>query len=98
MFQPVFSDYGLLTTVAFQMGKNSDPVYALEGSVAVAGSAVKWMIENLNIVDTYNSMTTKVNSVEDSNGIRFVPAFSGLYAPYWKSYARGSVILIVICK
>lgn len=77
------------------MGRNSDPVYALEGSVATAGSAVKWLVENLNIVDGFNSMTAKINCVEDTNGICFVPAFSGLYAPYWKSDARGSVVLIV---
>lgn len=90
--QAVISNYGLLTTVAYQMGKNSDPIYALEGSVAVAGSAAKWMKDNLCIVDNYNDMMAKAEEVENSNGINFVPAFSGLYAPHWKSDARGLVL------
>jgi len=87
----VISDHGLLTTVAYKMGKHSDTIYALEGSVAVGGSAAKWLIENLRIADTYNSITNTVNTVQDTNGVHFVPAFSGLYAPYWKSDARGLV-------
>lgn len=73
------------------MGKHSDAIYALEGSVAVAGSAAKWLIENLRIADTYNSITNTANSVDNTNGVHFVPAFCGLYAPYWKSNARGLV-------
>lgn len=73
------------------MGKDTDPIYALEGSVAVAGSATKWLKESLCIVDDYNTLISKVDSVENSNGIHFVPAFSGLYAPHWKSDARGLV-------
>lgn len=94
--QPVISNYGLLTTVAYKMGKDTDPIYALEGSVAVAGSAVKWLIENLRIIDTFNNLTNKVKTVDDTNGVHFVPAFSGLYAPYWKSDARGLVYSIYI--
>lgn len=73
------------------MGKNTDPIYALEGSVAVAGSATKWVKDNLCIVDSYSNLSEKADSVENSNGIHFVPAFSGLYAPHWKSDARGLV-------
>lgn len=89
--QPVISNHGLLTTVAYKMGKNTDPIYALEGSVAVAGSAIKWLIEKMGVVDSYNNAMQKADSVNNTNGVYFVPAFSGLYAPYWKSEARGSV-------
>lgn len=78
------------------MGKDADTIYALEGSVAVAGSATKWLIENLGIADSYNNITKKTDTVTDTNGINFVPAFSGLYAPHWKSDARGSVLIIVL--
>lgn len=89
----MISTHGLLTTVAYKMGKHTDPIYALEGSVAVAGSATKWLKDNLCIVDSYKNMEVMADSVEDTNGIHFVPAFSGLYAPYWKSDARGLVAL-----
>lgn len=89
--KPVISTHGLLTTVAYKMGKQTDPIYALEGSVAVAGSATKWLKDNLCIVDSYKNMEVMADSVEDTNGIHFVPAFSGLYAPYWKSDARGTI-------
>lgn len=88
------SSHGLLTTVAYKMGKNADPIYALEGSVAVAGAAIKWLIENLGIADNYKNLTNKTDTVTDTNGINFVPAFSGLYAPHWKSDARGLVLII----
>lgn len=78
------------------MGMHADPIYALEGSIAVAGSAARWLVENLNIVDSYNSITKKVDSVDNVNGVHFVSAFSGLYAPYWKSDARGLVNLSLI--
>jgi len=96
MFQPVISNNGLLTTVAFKMGPHADPIYALEGSVAVAGSVAKWLVENLNIVDSINSIMEKANSVDSTNGVHFVSAFSGLYAPYWKSDARGLVNLFLL--
>lgn len=91
IFQAVISDHGLLTTVAYKMGPHADPIYALEGSVAVAGSAMKWLMEKLGICESYSNMIEKVDSVEDTNGVNFVPAFSGLYAPYWRSDARGYV-------
>lgn len=90
----MISDSGLLTTVAYRLGKHADPIYALEGSVAVAGSVTKWLIENMNMVDSFNSISSQAASVENTNGVHFVPAFSGLYAPYWKSDARGLVMLV----
>lgn len=89
--KPVISNNGLLTTVAFKMGPHVDPIYALEGSVAVAGSVAKWLVENLNIVDSINSIMEKAKSVDSTNGVHFVSAFSGLYAPYWRSDARGTI-------
>jgi len=89
----VISNNGLLTTVAYKMGRYADPMYALEGSVAIAGAATKWLVENLNIVDSFNSLIEKAESVNDTNGIHFVSAFSGLYAPYWNNNARGLVNL-----
>lgn len=86
--QPVISNHGLLTTVAFKMGVNTDPIYALEGSVSVAGSAVKWLKENLGIANHFNNRE-HVENVGDVDKVHFVPAFSGLYAPHWKSDARG---------
>ncbi|XP_025415736.1 glycerol kinase isoform X2 [Sipha flava] len=89
--KPVISEHGLLTTVAFKMGAHTDPIYALEGSVAVAGFAAKWLMENLEVVDSYQDLTMKADTVENTNGVHFVPAFSGLYAPYWRSDARGTI-------
>lgn len=94
IFQPVVSNHGLLTTVAYKMGKDVDPIYALEGSVAVAGSATKWLIENLDMADNFDDLTNKTVTVPNTNGVNFVPAFSGLFAPHWKSDARGSVLII----
>jgi glycerol kinase len=94
--QPVISEHGLLTTVAFKMGAHTDPIYALEGSVAVAGFAAKWLMENLEVVDSYQDLTMKADTVENTNGVHFVPAFSGLYAPYWRSDARGSVSCVLL--
>ncbi|XP_050529487.1 glycerol kinase isoform X2 [Daktulosphaira vitifoliae] len=88
----VISKHGLLTTVAYKLGKNVDAVYALEGSVAVAGAAVKWLKDNLGIISNYDHLSTLINSIPDTNGVHFVPAFSGLYAPYWKSDARGTIV------
>ncbi|XP_050439480.1 glycerol kinase-like isoform X2 [Adelges cooleyi] len=88
----VISTHGLLTTVAYKLGKNAKAVYALEGSVAVAGAALKWLKDNLGIIEDYDRLSTLVDSVPDTNGVHFVPAFSGLYAPYWKSDARGTIV------
>ncbi|MDQ4079063.1 MAG: glycerol kinase GlpK [Chloroflexota bacterium] len=85
------SEAGLLTTVCYKMG-NNDAVYALEGSIAVTGSAVQWLRDQLGIIDSAAEVEELANRVEDSGGMYFVPAFSGLFAPYWRSDARGAIV------
>jgi glycerol kinase len=86
----VHSKYGLLTTVAFQAG--SQPAqYALEGSIAIAGALVQWLRDNLGLIASSAEIEILARSVTDNGGVYFVPAFSGLYAPYWKSTARGVI-------
>jgi glycerol kinase len=88
--KPVQSKFGLLTTVAYQCGKQ--PVhYALEGSVAITGALVQWLRDNLNLISSSAEIETLARTVEDNGGVYFVPAFSGLFAPYWKSSARGAI-------
>ena len=85
------SQYGLLTTVAYQIG--NEPVhYALEGSVAITGALVQWLRDNLGLIQDSAEIETLAGKVEDNGGCYFVPAFSGLYAPYWKSDARGVLV------
>ena len=84
------SENGLLTTVAYQIG-NEKPKYALEGSIAVAGSLVQWARDNLEIVSSAQELDQLAESVKDSGGVYIVPAFSGLFAPYWRSDARGVI-------
>ena len=84
------SKQGLLTTVAYKMGE-APAVYALEGSIAIAGALVQWLRDNLGIINTSAEVETLANTVEDSGGVYVVPAFSGLYAPYWKDSARGVI-------
>lgn len=84
------SNYGLLTTVAYKFG--DEPVhYALEGSVAIAGALVQWLRDNLGIIKKSSDIETLAKTVEDNGGCYVVPAFSGLYAPYWKADARGVI-------
>src|SRR5213596_3387200 len=88
--RPVQSKCGLLTTVAFKFG--SKPAhYALEGSIAITGALVQWLRDNLGLIGTSSEVEALARSVEDNGGVYFVPAFSGLYAPYWKHNARGVV-------
>lgn len=87
----VHSTHGLETTVAYKLGKNAPAVYALEGSVAVAGSAMKWLKENLNVVGNVSEIETAAGDVPSTGDVYFVPAFSGLYAPYWRKDARGII-------
>ncbi|WP_303324252.1 glycerol kinase GlpK [Actinomyces radicidentis] len=89
--EPVFSENGLLTTVLYQLG-DAKPVYALEGSVAVAGSLVQWLRDNLGLITKSSEIGELASSVEDNGGVYFVPAFSGLFAPYWKDDARGAIV------
>lgn len=88
-YQRVNSTHGLVTTVAYQLGKNKVPIYALEGSIAVAGSALKWIKNNLGIMSEVPSNSEDLAGSMSSGDIYFVPAFSGLYAPYWRKDARG---------
>ena len=86
--RPVASKAGLLTTVAYKIG-TSPAAYALEGSIAVAGSLVQWLRDNLGIIDAASEIEALAASVEDNGGCYLVPAFAGLFAPYWRSDARG---------
>lgn len=90
--EPVFSKNGLLTTVAYQMGPDQPVVYALEGSIAVAGAAVQWLRDNLQIITSAVDCEQKAKSVDDNGGVYFVPAFSGLFAPHWREDARGTIV------
>ncbi|UXA13183.1 glycerol kinase GlpK [Mycobacterium sp. SMC-8] len=87
----VRSKNGLLTTVCYQFG-DAKPVYALEGSIAVTGSAVQWLRDQLGIISGASQSEALARQVEDNGGVYFVPAFSGLFAPYWRSDARGAIV------
>ncbi|QCR52426.1 glycerol kinase [Brachybacterium sp. SGAir0954] len=87
----VRSENGLLTTVAYKIG-DSKPVYALEGSVAVTGSLVQWVRDNLGLIRTAPEIEDLAKQVDDNGGCYVVPAFSGLFAPYWKADARGAIV------
>ena len=84
------SKAGLLTTVCYRMG--TETIYALEGSIAVTGSAVQWLRDQLGIIGSAAEIEGLANSVPDNGGVYFVPAFSGLFAPYWRSDARGAIV------
>ncbi|OZM83041.1 glycerol kinase GlpK [Pseudonocardia sp. MH-G8] len=87
----VRSNSGLLTTVCYQFG-DEPVVYALEGSIAVTGSAVQWLRDQLGIISGAAQSEALARQVEDNGGVYFVPAFSGLFAPYWRSDARGAIV------
>jgi glycerol kinase len=87
----VESAAGLLTTVAYRFGKQP-AVYALEGSIAVTGSLVHWLRDNLGLIEQSADIEALARTVDDNGGVYFVPAFSGLYAPYWKDSARGVIV------
>lgn len=87
----VMSHHGLLTTLAYRFG-NQPAVYALEGSIAITGALVQWVRDNLGMIRTSDEIETLARSVDDNGGVYIVPAFSGLYAPYWKDNARGVIV------
>lgn len=89
--EPVMSQNGLLTTVCYQLGEQA-PVYALEGSIAVTGSLIQWLRDNLGIISAAPEADKLAESVADNGGVYFVPAFSGLFAPHWRSDARGVMV------
>ncbi|MCT2594543.1 glycerol kinase GlpK [Streptomyces sp. N2-109] len=88
--QPVASQHGLLTTMGYQLG-SEPPVYCLEGSIAITGALVQWFRDQLGIISASDDIEPLAASVEDNGGAYIVPAFSGLFAPYWRSDARGVI-------
>ena len=88
--EKVPSESGLLTTVAYQR-EGDAPVFALEGSIAIAGALVQWLRDNLGIIEESADVEALAGSVDDNGDVYFVPAFSGLYAPHWRSDARGVI-------
>ncbi len=89
--EPVQSAHGLLTTVGYQIS-GEKPVYCLEGSVAIAGALVQWLRDNLGLISSAPEVETLARTVDDNGGAYIVPAFSGLFAPYWRSDARGVIV------
>jgi glycerol kinase len=88
--QPVSSNHGLLTTVGYQIS-GEPPVYCLEGAIAIAGALVQWLRDNLGLIASASDVESLARTVDDNGGAYFVPAFSGLFAPYWRSDARGVI-------
>ena len=88
--QAITSRHGLVTTVGYQI-RDEQAIYCLEGSIAIAGALVQWLRDNLGIIETSSQIETLARTVADSGGAVVVPAFSGLYAPYWRSDARGVI-------
>ncbi len=88
---PVPSRHGLLTTLGYQIS-DQRPVYCLEGSIAITGALVQWLRDNLNIISSAAEIEELAATVKDNGGAYFVPAFSGLFAPYWRSDARGAIL------
>ncbi|MCD6475274.1 MAG: glycerol kinase GlpK [Anaerolineaceae bacterium] len=89
--QIIPSESGLLTTLGYKIG-NHPAVYCLEGSIAIAGSLVQWIRDNMKMIESSNEIEELANSVSDNGGIYFVPAFSGLFAPHWRADARGVIV------
>ena len=89
--KPVQSKNGLLTKLGYKIG-NAKAVYALEGSIAITGALVQWLRDNLNLIERSADVEALANGAADNGGIYFVPAFSGLYAPYWRDDARGVIV------
>lgn len=89
--EPVISKNGLLATVAYDFGNGRKPVYALEGSIAVGGSGVNFLQNNLGIIQSSKEVDAVAKSVPDNGGVYFVTAFSGLFAPYWIDDAKGTM-------
>jgi glycerol kinase len=88
--QPVESTSGLITTIAYRVGQKP-ATYALEGSIAITGALVQWLRDNLGLIKQSSEIEALARAVKDNGGVYFVPAFSGLYAPYWKTDARGVI-------
>jgi glycerol kinase len=89
--EKVISEHGLITTICYAL-PGADPVYALEGSIAVTGSLVQWLRDNLGLIRDAAEVEALARTVDDNGGAYFVPAFSGLFAPYWRPDARGAIV------
>ncbi|NDL59556.1 glycerol kinase GlpK [Phytoactinopolyspora mesophila] len=89
--EKVASENGLLTTVCYKLG-DAAPIYALEGSIAITGALVQWLRDNLGIIGSAPEIEQLAATVDDNGGAYFVPAFSGLFAPYWRADARGALV------
>uniref|UniRef100_A0A0K0E7V7 glycerol kinase n=1 Tax=Strongyloides stercoralis TaxID=6248 RepID=A0A0K0E7V7_STRER len=90
-YKPVVSNFGLITTVGYQFGPNLPIVYALEGSGSIGGNVIRFLKDNLNFINNIKECEELANSVSHTDGVYFVPCFSGLYTPYWDSTARGII-------
>ena len=90
--QAVASENGLLTTIAWQLGQDAEVIYALEGSVFIAGAAIQWLRDGLGLIAEASETEGLAGEVGDTGGVYFVPAFVGLGAPYWDAYARGTIV------
>ncbi|RZC61955.1 hypothetical protein C5167_023715 [Papaver somniferum] len=90
--EAVTSTHGLLTTLAYKLGPNAPTNYALEGSIAIAGAAVQWLRDSLGIIQSASEIEELAGKVENTGGVYFVPAFNGLFAPWWRDDARGICI------
>ncbi|CEG63395.1 Putative Glycerol kinase [Rhizopus microsporus] len=90
--EPIVSKHGLLSTIAYQFGPNGQVSYALEGSISVAGAAIKWLRDNIGIIQSPDDIDTLAAKVKSTGGVFFVTAFSGLFAPYWRGDARGTLV------
>jgi len=88
---PIQSKHGLITSLAYQLS-GQKPVYCLEGSIAIAGALVQWLRDNLGLISKASEIEGLAKTVKDNGGVYFVPAFSGLFAPYWRSDARGVIV------
>ena len=89
--EPVPSENGLLTTLGYKIG-DQPAVYCLEGSIAITGALVQWLRDNLGLIEKSSDVEELAKTVDDNGGIYFIPAFSGLFAPYWRSDARGAIV------
>jgi len=89
--KPIPSENGLLTTLGYKIG-DGPAIYCLEGSIAITGALVQWLRDNLGLIEKSADVESLARTVEDNGGIYFVPAFSGLFAPYWRSDARGAIV------
>ena len=90
--KPDFSSNELLTTLSWKLSENDPTVYAVEGAVETAGAALRWARDQLGLFNSYGDLSGLLQSVEDTGGVVFVPAFNGLFAPYWRSDARGVIV------